>query len=161
MHYQHICASHATQIQLNEFSALELWNRSMHQGISTYAHCRWDCASQYLSAAMEIAIIRLSSTKNVQFNSLHLLKPVEFLLEIFIYQDAYKRAVELLEATAKIIDMHERENFNVVALALHRFGEKLQQSLESWQCVKERLPIKNQLLQRCHEVSRPERSALH
>ena len=155
MHYEHICASHALEVQIDEYVALELWNRSMHQGVSTYAHCRWDCASSYLSAAFEIASIRLTSSKNSYFNVVHVLKPLEFLLEIRIFEQEFSQAVALLAKATQLIARQNASNESVAGGALRALTQKLSSVIE--QKMDEGSAANKELVQRCEELLNPVR----
>lgn len=102
MRYQHLCAAHVAEVQFNEATAWDLWNRSMHQGIRFYAHCQWHCADAHLATAFEIAQIRLQFCINREFSMLQLMKPFEFLVEIHIQNGSQTKVYALLNQVNRL-----------------------------------------------------------
>lgn len=125
MRYQHLCSAHVLEIQLHEMSALAFWSRAMHQGISLYAHCRWDCASSYLATAFEIASIRLEGRNNSHFGALHALKPLEFLLEVYAQCNNRSAAEALLNQAEGLVTEFAQAERGEMAGALNQLAKKL------------------------------------
>ena len=130
MQYKHLCISHALQIQFNEAQALEIWDGFMRQGIASYAHCQWNCSVNYLSAALEVASLRAETCKNQQFTGLHLLKPFEFILDIFISQKEFTQALTLIKKVRVLIESQEVSAEKPLQALLQRYTQKLIEAVQ-------------------------------
>lgn len=125
MQYKHLCTLHALQIQFSEAQALEVWDGFMRQGIASYAHCQWKCSVNYLSAALEVASLRAETCKNLHFTGLHLLKPFEFILDIFISQKELTKALRLIQKVSVLVQSQDSTASKPLHILLQRYTQKL------------------------------------
>lgn len=103
MQLRHLCCSHALLIQNDEQQAYHHWQSTMHSGIQAFVQCRMEEAKNYLSAALEIAMIRFSGGDNESFTVLQLIKPSEFLCQIYLCEENTAGASMVLRAIREII----------------------------------------------------------
>ncbi len=67
-----------------------------------YINCRVDAAELYFLSALEIAIIREQANNSVLFTSIQLTKPLEFIIEIYLVESAFDKAIELLSNVSEL-----------------------------------------------------------
>ena len=103
MPYKHLCAQHAKLIHSDEALARRYWNMFMGRGQSAYSDCRWEGAQIYLSAAIDVAVVRLSSHKGESFDFSHVLEPLSLLLALYIADQEHDLAREKLDYVKQIL----------------------------------------------------------
>jgi hypothetical protein len=96
MNSQYFCAHHASKIAQSETEAFRNWSQMMHRGTKAYVECRLDAAEIYLGSALDVVLLRCNCSHNELFSESHLIKPAEFLLEIFLMIDAFDKAEQVL-----------------------------------------------------------------
>lgn len=154
MDHQYICSRQILEVEQNEFFAFEAWTSSMREGISHYAVCRWDTARVLLGRAFEIASVRMQVDRNRYFSGLSLLKPYEFLFEVFVSEDAFLYASDYLWRATVLLQHSGRSLTQTEMLALRSYALRLHQMVLA--ADPQALPqdIQIQLCQRCEQVGR-------
>lgn len=97
----YLCAYHAERLKACESEAFRYWGEMMRRGVQAYVECRFDAAVLYLGTALEIGLLRQRCELNGLFESLHILKPVEFLVELLKVDRQYQEVNKLLEYVAE------------------------------------------------------------
>lgn len=92
----YFCAYHAERLKACESEAFRHWGEMMRRGVQAYAECRLDAAELYLGAALEIALLRRECCENGLFAALHILKPAQFLVELFLLDRQPHKVEELM-----------------------------------------------------------------
>ncbi len=107
MKHSHFCPQHRERLRHSETQALAAWNEVMRRGVQAYSACRVDAARIYLGSATEIALLRLSSLRNVCFEDTHLLKPLEFMVEVLALEERFDEAIALLSTiSSSLVSQH-------------------------------------------------------
>lgn len=101
MRTPYLCAYHVERLKACESEAFRYWGEMMRRGVQAYVECRFEAAVLYLGTALEIGLLRHRCELNGLFESLHILKPVEFLVELLKVDRQYHEVNELLEYVAK------------------------------------------------------------
>lgn len=113
----YLCAYHTVRMRSNESEALRAWSALMQRGVRAYVECRVEASNIYLSAAMDIAFLRLGLNNNAAFSHTHLLKPAEFIVQLFLVDNAFDSArnllkkIEILSQTNSNLDSSETDAF--------------------------------------------------
>lgn len=154
MSHQYICPRQVVEIEHNELSAFEAWTSAMNEGISHYALCRWDTAQILLGRAFEIASVRLLVDKNRYFTGLNLLKPYEFLFEVFVSEDEFLYATEYLCRAAALLQHTGRPLNPMEVFALRSYGLRLRKMVLVADRQSLSREVQAELCQRCEQVSR-------
>ncbi len=97
----YFCAYHADNLRASETEAIKSWSSVMRRGMKAYCECRIDAAEIYLESALDIALIRSECSKNCIFDSMHLLKPIEFLTELYLTNEAFTQASKILNKVSR------------------------------------------------------------
>lgn len=92
----HLCCYHARRIQQDEALAFRSWSEMTHRGKIAYSECRTDAAKVYLSAAIEIYILRASIPKNALFSVTSLSQPLSLLTDLLIMENRFEDGVRVL-----------------------------------------------------------------
>ncbi len=100
---KYFCPYHIERIHTCEQSALVSWNEMMRRGVQAYASCRADAARIYLDSAIDISLLRYRH-KNLYFSELHIAKPLDFLVELFLANENFTDAFEVLAKISSVID---------------------------------------------------------
>ncbi len=101
--HRHLCPAHAVKVRANEDDAYRYWTMMMQRGVAAYVQCRWDAADIYLGAAYEIAVLRLQVENNTQFDSSQLLRPLEFMLNMYRAEGSEVKTRLLLQAASRAV----------------------------------------------------------
>lgn len=96
MRSKYFCAYHSEKMETYETEAYRYWMEVMRRGVQSYAKCRSESAHIYLHTAMDIGLLRQKCKKNGVFEELHITKPAEFLIQLYIADDNINGALELL-----------------------------------------------------------------
>lgn len=96
MRSKYFCAYHSEKMETYEAEAYRYWMEVMRRGIQAYTKCRSESAHIYLQTAMDIGLLRQQCKKNDMFEELHIIKPAEFLIQLYIADDNIHGAFELL-----------------------------------------------------------------
>ncbi|VUD47676.1 hypothetical protein TDB9533_01075 [Thalassocella blandensis] len=107
MQPRHLCCSHVLLIQHDENQAFHHWQSTMNSGVQAFVQCRMEEAKNYLNAALEIAMLRFACPANQSFSALQLIKPSEFLCEIYLCEENVTNASMVLSAVNELI--HTRD----------------------------------------------------
>jgi len=113
--FSYLCPNHIAQLQISEKRAMSYWVEIMRRGVKAYSQCRVEASELYLSAAIEIYLLRSACNENSFFSGCHLLKPLDFVLELFIQNQAFDKASKLL---GKIESFVEQNNVELSAAIL-------------------------------------------
>lgn len=108
MKYKYFCQAHADRMHTSEGVAVRAWTDTIRRGMKAYVECRSDTAYIYLYSAMEIGLLRYKCEKNDFFNSTHLAKPLEFLIELLLVEANFNEAVVLLSKISVAINEASR-----------------------------------------------------
>lgn len=92
----YFCAYHVEQMKACESEALRCWSQVMQRGVKAYTECRTEAALIYLGAALDVSMMRAACPKNGIFKDLHLTKPAEFLVQLYLTSDDFGFANTLL-----------------------------------------------------------------
>ncbi|WP_096084918.1 hypothetical protein [Agaribacterium haliotis] len=122
---RYLCPHHAARISRDEDIALSSWHELINRAMLAYMECRLAAAELYFCAAHEIAQLRLSLNGecNSQFNYRHLLRPLEFMLELLLGEEKYQQAKDYLHQTRRFlmfIQSDEQEQATRWLLRFHR-----------------------------------------
>lgn len=153
MHHQYICPRQMIEIESNEFYAFEAWNCALRDGISHYAQCRWDSAQIFLGRAFEIAGVRLIADKNRYFSGLNLLKPYEFLFEVFVSEDAFLYASDYLYRAMALLQHSGRPLTPTEVFALRSYARRLHEKVLTAERQVLSHEAQKQLCQQCQQMS--------
>jgi hypothetical protein len=93
----HFCAHHKEQLKTCEHQAWRCWSDMMRRGVMAYSECRFESAEIYFSAALEIALLRYVHSKNEIFQNAHLIKSVEFVINLLRLDLRFDDANRLLK----------------------------------------------------------------
>lgn len=96
MNRQYFCAFHAEKMRACESDAYRYWMEVMRRGVLAYAKCRAESALIYLHTAVDIGLLRKECQQNGVFEDMHVTKPAEFLIQLFITDDNFEDAFSLL-----------------------------------------------------------------
>lgn len=96
MHSKYFCTYHSEKMMTYETEAYRYWIEVMRRGVQSYAKCRSESAHIYLHTALDIGLLRQKCERNSVFEELHITKPAEFLIQLFIADDNFNGAFELL-----------------------------------------------------------------
>ena len=96
MRSKYFCAYHSEKMKTYETEAYRYWMEVMRRGVQSYVKCRSESAYIYLHTAMDIGLLRQRCEENGIFEELHITKPAEFLIQLFIADDNFKEAFTLL-----------------------------------------------------------------
>ena len=96
MRSKYFCAYHSEKMKTYETEAYRYWMEVMRRGVQSYAKCRSESAHIYLHTAVDIGLLRQGCKRNGVFEELHIIKPAEFLIQLFIADDNFNGAHELL-----------------------------------------------------------------
>lgn len=107
MRSQYFCAYHSEKMKSCESEAIRQWSQLMQRGVKAYSECRIDAAQIYLGSAFDIAHLRSDCEKNGVFSEMHLLKPVEFLLQIYLMTDLFDEAYQVLHRISAVSDKNK------------------------------------------------------
>lgn len=105
MKLKHLCYQHARALTCCESEARRYWTETMRRGVLAYTQCRWDAARIYFAAASEIALLRWLLIENEYFSNIHLVKPLQFLVEIALAEGDCAVAIELLDDVRPQVDL--------------------------------------------------------
>ncbi|MDZ7923833.1 MAG: hypothetical protein U5M23_07170 [Marinagarivorans sp.] len=94
---QYFCAYHVNKFVVSEIEAFRNWSQMMQRGVKAYVECRVEAAEIYLGSSLDIALLRCSCTGNKIFSEEQLLKPAEFILQIYLMTDAFHKAQQTLD----------------------------------------------------------------
>lgn len=109
MNFTYLCIYHIERLQACEAEAWRTWSQMMQRGVKAYADCRTEAAHIYLNTALEVALLRNACCEtNVSFGELELLKPAEFLIQLYVIEDAFDSALDVL---ARISSAESSGNF--------------------------------------------------
>ena len=92
----YFCAYHAERLKACESEAFRHWGEMMRRGVQAYVECRMDAAGLYLGTALEIGLLRRECNENGVFAVLHILKPAQFLVELFLLDRQQRKVEELI-----------------------------------------------------------------
>ena len=106
MKSQYFCAYHAKQVCGSETQAFSQWGEVMRRGVKAYVQCRIEAATLFLNAALDIAQLRSECSTNSVFSLMHLCKPVEFLIQLTIAENNFKKATGFLDRLAALDLQH-------------------------------------------------------
>lgn len=112
---RYFCQRHAKQMLVSERQAFFRWMQMMQKGCHAYMHCQHDSARIYLGAAIDIAMLRLTSKSNSLFLLTHATKPAEFLLNVLVTESAFEDAKTTLDCLSTLLprnDLAEDELLN-------------------------------------------------
>lgn len=126
MKSRYICRYHAEQIKALESKALISWSGTMNRGVKAYTQCRIEAAEIYLESALDIALLRSECENNGIFTSIHIEKPVEFLVEINLSEHNFDSANRILQKVTCGIP----ENSDLYSISLDRFLIRQYQRVE-------------------------------
>mgnify|MGYP000856140131 CR=1 FL=1 len=96
MRSKYFCAYHSEKMKTYETEAYRYWMEVMRRGVQSYAKCRSESAHIYLHTALDIGLLRQRCKRNGVFEELHITKPAEFLIQLFIADDNVNGAFDLL-----------------------------------------------------------------
>ncbi len=89
MPYKHICAHHANLISRDRELAKKYWSMFIQRGRSAFSDCRWEGATVYLGAAIDVAAVRLFVRDENEFNFAHILEPLDMICKIHAVEQQY------------------------------------------------------------------------
>ena len=104
MQPKHICCSHALIIQHDEKQAFHHWQSTMSSGVQAFIQCRMEDAKNYFNAALEIAFLRSGCVSNEFFVVAQLVKPAEFLVEVYLCEENIRGASMVMLAVKEIVE---------------------------------------------------------
>ncbi|WP_086929908.1 hypothetical protein [Agarilytica rhodophyticola] len=104
MKYKYFCQSHADRMIECEGIAMRAWTDTMRRGMKAYIECRSETAYVYLHSSMEIGLLRYKCKKNQFFNNTHIIKPLEFLIELLLVENNFNEAIVLLSKMSNAIN---------------------------------------------------------
>lgn len=102
MSSKYLCFIHIKRILFSEAEALLSWSSMMQRGVNAYTKCRSDTAHTYLSAALDIALLRNECEENKAFWDIHIMKPAELLMQLHLLSEEYEQADLLLSRLVSI-----------------------------------------------------------
>lgn len=82
---------------------MELWHRTMQRGVNAFVMCRMDEARHCFHATIEIAYLRLACKKNEHFGSTNVVKPLAFLVDIYMCDEEVDYASRLLHSACEVL----------------------------------------------------------
>ncbi|SMF39148.1 hypothetical protein SAMN02745866_02517 [Alteromonadaceae bacterium Bs31] len=101
MKSRYFCNYHLKKIHSNEVEAWQSWSAMMQLGVKAFVECRVDAARNYLSAALDISLLRCDCEVNELFSETHFIKPAEFLLRLYVVEGEFDRARNVLNKIKK------------------------------------------------------------
>lgn len=102
MTFNYICIYHIERMQVCETEAFRNWGQMMHRGVKAWADCRAEAAHIYLNSALDIALLRSCCENNGIFEEMHFIKPAEFLIELYLLDNAFDHALTLLARVSSL-----------------------------------------------------------
>ncbi len=104
MKFRYLCSYHAGLMQYNEEEALRYWTETLRRGVAAFDQCRWDAARSYLGMAHEIALLRCAVPCNRYFQTQHVLRPLERLMDMALSENSCETASQLIDVTGMAMD---------------------------------------------------------
>lgn len=96
MKSNYFCAFHTRNIQTNETEAMGSWISLMRRGSKAFSECRVDASRLYFEASLDIALLRMEQPSNYFFTLLQILKPTDFLMDIYMADESFTEAYATL-----------------------------------------------------------------
>lgn len=96
------CQSHIDRMLRSEPEAFCAWNELMRRAKIAYLNCRRETSELYFMSAVEVALIRMNVKMNYMFADSHIAKPLEFLVETYLIENNFQKAVEVLSRVSMI-----------------------------------------------------------
>ncbi len=98
----------------------------MQRAIVAHVHCRIESADIYFRSALEIALLRLGSSRKQLFSDVHLTKPLEFLIDTQLAERNYPGAVGLLSRVSSSLSDGAKNPTNTLLADLQHFYERVE-----------------------------------
>lgn len=115
----YICASHINRIVRSEEEAMRHWTELLNRGWKAYQECRLKAAEIYLSAAIDVALLRIDRTYNAFFSSKHIWQPTEILAELLYLDERPNAADTLLTRIHSMVDAGSKPTCEPMAQGSH------------------------------------------
>ncbi len=126
MNSRYFCPAHIEKLTNSEQQAFSSWNELMQRAIVAHIHCRIESADIYFRSALEIALLRLRCHRRQLFSDIHLIKPLEFLIDVQLAENNYPAAVRLLSRVSSGVADGVKPPTNTLLADLQYYYERVE-----------------------------------
>lgn len=128
---KYFCIYQKERLQASEVYAFGLWSEVMKRGTKAYLECRSEAVRIYMGAAVDICLLRLGCPKAKIFEASHLIKPIEFLIQVYILTDEFNLALDLLQRlNESIIQSNQTDSSEYGGGAFKKFLQSQYRTIE-------------------------------
>lgn len=132
MNSPYFCSNHIVQLRSSEPQALQCWSEMMNLGLKAYVACHLKHAHSYLSAALEVGLLRARCLRNEFFSDMHIIKPTEFLIQSYLLQCDFTQAIVTLGKLSRLDQQTPSEEQSSLRKFLCRQFERVESAEKAY-----------------------------